>query len=118
MFIALDYIHSSHHHSSSYSFYLPTRNIYEQVWVSTLTHFENGNFDVELSVFSDENAHVYDFPRDTNCNKIYCNIEGIHWYGHNNKNVLVAVSDKMKNNGKQDFRCQDKDQSIHFFGLP
>ena len=89
-----------------------------QVWISTLTDFTDGKFNPATTEFSADNVKVYDFPRDGNCNVIYCNIEGIHWYGHDNKNVLVAVSDKMKNNGKQDFRCQDKDQSIHFFGLP
>jgi len=68
-----------------------------QVWISTLTEFSAGN------------VEVYNVPRDGNCNFIYCNIEGIHWYEHDYKNVLVAVSDKIKNNGKQDFRSQDKD---------
>jgi hypothetical protein len=40
-------------------------------------------------------------------------VEGIHWI---NDNMLIAVSDKMKS--RQDFRCFDKDQSVHVFTLP
>lgn len=58
---------------------------------------------------------MYNFPRNSECKMIYCNIEGIHWIG---EDQLVAVSDKMKNKGKQDFRCFDKDQSIHVFAMP
>mmetsp|Transcript_17408 Transcript_17408/g.40686 ORF Transcript_17408/g.40686 Transcript_17408/m.40686 type:complete len:407 (-) Transcript_17408:59-1279(-) len=58
---------------------------------------------------------VYDFPRDTNCEVIYCNVEGIHWV---TDTLIVAVSDKMKGKGRQDFRCLPKDQSAHVFTLP
>lgn len=88
-----------------------------QVWISHLTHFEDGHFDPELSEFTDVKAKVFDFPRDTNCEVVYCNIEGIHFHP-DNKNILIAVSDKMKSGGKQSFRCQEKDQSIHLFNLP
>lgn len=86
-----------------------------QVWIGHLTHMDSGHFDPEKSEFSTEKMHVYNFPRDTNCEIIYCNIEGIHWI---NDELLVAVSDKMKKGGKQDFRCLNKDQSIHVFVLP
>lgn len=86
-----------------------------QVWIGHLTHVRNGVFDPEKSEFSTSKMHVYNFPRDTNCEIIYCNIEGIHWI---NDELLVAVSDKMKKGGKQDFRCLNKDQSIHVFVLP
>jgi hypothetical protein len=58
---------------------------------------------------------VYNFPRDSNCEIQYCNIEGISFV---DDNLLVAVSDKMKSGGKQPFRCLQKDQSIHTFVLP
>ena len=32
--------------------------------------------------------------------------------------MLMAVSDKMKSKGRQDFRCHEKDQSIHAFVIP
>jgi hypothetical protein len=89
-----------------------------QVWISQLTEFKNGFFDPELSEFDDKKAKVYDFPRDGGCNVVYCNVEGIHWFGSGNKYILVGVSDKMKSAGKQDYRCQEKDQSLHFFNLP
>jgi hypothetical protein len=54
------------------------------------------------------------FPRTTIAT-IYCNVEGVHWLS---KNMIIAVSDKMKGRGKQDNRCFDKDQSVHVFLLP
>lgn len=58
---------------------------------------------------------VFDFPRGSNCEVLYCNIEGVHWI---NDELLVTVSDQMKKGGKQDFRCLDKDQSIQVFSIP
>jgi hypothetical protein len=58
---------------------------------------------------------VFDFPKNDNCETIYCNIEGVHWL---NDDMIMAVSDKMKGRGKQDFICHDKDQSVHVFVLP
>lgn len=89
-----------------------------QVWVGYLSHIdpEDGSFDPEKSEFSVDDAVVYDFPRsDADCHLIYCNVEGIHWI---NDEMLVGVSDKMKKGGKQDYRCLQKDQSIHVFVLP
>mmetsp|Transcript_5260 Transcript_5260/g.10511 ORF Transcript_5260/g.10511 Transcript_5260/m.10511 type:complete len:408 (-) Transcript_5260:28-1251(-) len=61
-------------------------------------------------------GEVLNFPRDENgCKHIFCNIEGIHWIGDDQ---VVAVSDKMKSNGKQPNECFDNDQSIHVFVLP
>jgi hypothetical protein len=53
--------------------------------------------------------------KNVNCEKVYCNIEGVEWL---NDEMIVAVSDKMKGKGKQDFVCFDKDQSVHVFVLP
>lgn len=58
---------------------------------------------------------VFDFPRGSNCELLYCNIEGVHWI---NDELLVTVSDQMKKGGKQDYRCFDKDQSVHVFSIP
>jgi hypothetical protein len=58
---------------------------------------------------------VLNFPRDDNCNVQYCNIEGVHWL---NDDLLVTVSDQMKDGGEQNFRCLSKDQSIHVFAIP
>ena len=56
-----------------------------------------------------------DFPKNDSCETIYCNVEGVHWL---NDDMIIAVSDKMKSKGKQDYRCFDKDQSVHVFVLP
>jgi hypothetical protein len=60
-------------------------------------------------------GNMYDFPKNDLCETIYCNIEGVHWISDD---LVMAVSDKMKGKGKQDFRCFDKDQSVHVFILP
>ena len=86
-----------------------------QMWVGTLHgQTEDGLWDIDNLEF-DEKYDVYQFPKGSQCETIYCNIEGIHWV---NDDVVVAVSDKMKGRGKQDFRCFDKDQSVHVFALP
>jgi hypothetical protein len=70
---------------------------------------------VDAIEFVSDEGTVYDFPKDNECETIYCNIEGIHWM---NEYTLLAVSDKMKGRGKQDFRCFDKDQTAHVFVFP
>ena len=65
--------------------------------------------------FTFSKGRVYDFPRDNDCRRVYCNIEGVAWQG---TDKLVAASDQMKDGGRQDFRCWDKDQSIHLFLVP
>lgn len=87
-----------------------------QVWLGHLLgQNEDGLWDIDAMEFSTEKTKVYDFPKNDQCMTIYCNIEGIHWI---NDEMLMAVSDKMKSKGKQDFRCFDKDQSVHVFVLP
>lgn len=97
-----------------------------QVWIGQMTYWTSpsgnsteGTFDPTLSEFdaTTGNAVVYDFPRDTECEVIYCNIEGIHFM-KDNDNMLIAVSDQTKKDGAQDYRCVEKDQSIHFFAMP
>lgn len=89
-----------------------------QVWIGRLNgrlEKDDNRWDVNAMEFAPNEGVVYDFPKDHECETIYCNIEGIHWM---NDYTLLAVSDKMKGRGKQDFRCFDKDQSAHVFVLP
>eukprot|EP00457_Paulinella_chromatophora_P006034 gb/GEZN01006052.1/.p1 GENE.gb/GEZN01006052.1/~~gb/GEZN01006052.1/.p1 ORF type:complete len:432 (-),score=54.96 gb/GEZN01006052.1/:372-1667(-) len=60
-------------------------------------------------------GNVYNFPRDDECRILYCNVEGIDWV---TEHLVVAASDMIKSKGKQDYRCMDKDQSIHLFVIP
>jgi uncharacterized protein YjiK len=57
-------------------------------------------------------GHVYNFPKDKNGNKIYCNIEGVSWIANDR---LVAVSDAKKK--EQPEECHEKDQSIHIISI-
>jgi hypothetical protein len=89
-----------------------------QLWVGTLLgrNTENGLWDVDRMEFDPfDDGTLYDFPKDHDCKTVYCNVEGVHWLNHD---MLIAVSDKMKGRGKQDFRCFEKDQSVHVFVLP
>lgn len=87
-----------------------------QVWIGRLEGLVDGDmWDVDAVEFATDEGTVYDFPKDHECQTIYCNIEGIHWM---NDYTLLAVSDKMKGRGKQDFRCFDKDQTAHVFVFP
>jgi len=78
------------------------------VWIGDISTSDSG--EVEFST-----GKVYDFPRNDQCDMIYCNIEGVYF---EEPHKLVAVSDKMKKGGKQNFKCATKDQSIHTFALP
>jgi len=87
-----------------------------QLWVGQLMgQNEAGLWDVARLEFDPKVARVYDFPKNDNCQTVYCNVEGVHWL---NDDMIIAVSDKMKSKGKQDFRCFEKDQSVHVFVLP
>jgi hypothetical protein len=65
--------------------------------------------------FRDESSSVLRFPRNEHCHTVYCNIEGIHFISDD---MLLAVSDRVKNVGRQDRICSEKDQSIHAFVIP
>lgn len=87
-----------------------------QMWVGQfLGQNPDGTYDIDTLEFDASEGIIYDFPKNDQCVTIYCNIEGIHWL---NDDMIIAVSDKMKGRGKQDFRCFEKDQSVHVFGLP
>ncbi|CBZ55862.1 conserved hypothetical protein [Neospora caninum Liverpool] len=77
------------------------------------------NIDTPTMLFTDPMAlevasggKVLNFPRDEQCNIIYCNIEGIAFAGR----LLVTVADKVK--AWQDPRCMATDQRVHAFALP
>jgi hypothetical protein len=75
-----------------------------------------GKLDIESwSFIADESARLYDFPRNDNCEIVYCNVEGLDWI---NDNMFVAASDQMKDMGRQPFRCLQKDQAVHVFVIP
>lgn len=82
-----------------------------QVWIGRLKTGKAQDF----SDWSLTDGMVYNFPRSGSCEIEYCNIEGISFL---DDNMLVAVSDKMKGAGRQNYRCLQKDQSIHTFVLP
>lgn len=81
-----------------------------KLWIGRIL-FSSSPFEIKIL----EGGKIFNFPRDDNCNLVYCNIEGISFL---NERMLVAVSDKMKSGGRQDYTCLHKDQSIHVFSLP
>jgi hypothetical protein len=104
-----------------------------QLWVGELLGFDEaaGLWDIDAMEFntSEERdgtstAQVYDFPKNDDCQTVYCNIEGIHWMdndgggGGGGAERVMAVSDKMKSKGKQEPQCDEKDQSAHIFIIP
>lgn len=58
---------------------------------------------------------TYDFPRNDKCEIKYCNVEGVYFLS---PDVIITTSDLMKGNGKQPFRCHEKDESVHVFQIP
>lgn len=87
-----------------------------QFWVGQLIgQNDAGLWDVDAMTFDVKQGKLFDFPKNDSCETVYCNIEGAHWI---NDDMIIAVSDKMKGRGKQDFRCFSKDQSVHVFMLP
>jgi hypothetical protein len=85
------------------------------LWLGQAKGIDNGVIDPLAFEFVVDSGKVLQFPKDGGCHTIYCNIEGIHFI---NDDMLMAVSDKMKGKGRQDFRCAEKDQSIHAFVVP
>ena len=119
-----------------------------QFWVGQLLG-QNGSglWDVDAMAFDPDKGVLYDFPKNDECETIYCNIEGVHWlndgtcrprifvqFRHSNillthsvllllllslvLELIMATSDAMKSKGRQDYRCFAKDQSVHVFALP
>ena len=87
-----------------------------QLWVGQLLgRNDAGLWDIANMEFDTKQGKVFDFPKNDDCMTIYCNIEGVHWISDD---MIMAVSDKMKSKGKQDYRCFEKDQSVHVFVLP
>lgn len=87
-----------------------------QFWVGHLLgQNTDGLWDIDKLEFNTKLGFVLDFPKNDACETVYCNIEGVNWI---NDDMIMAVSDKMKGKGKQDFICNDKDQSVHVFVLP
>mmetsp|Transcript_38680 Transcript_38680/g.75582 ORF Transcript_38680/g.75582 Transcript_38680/m.75582 type:complete len:400 (-) Transcript_38680:211-1410(-) len=71
-----------------------------------------GDFDIDaLDVKGPGN--VYHFPRDPECDAIYCNIEGISFI---DEYRIVAASDRSK--ATQHYNCVPHDQSVMIFQLP
>ncbi|CAF3562210.1 unnamed protein product [Adineta steineri] len=112
-----DYSAISIYHQPSYK--LPTHVAVtsqenSQVWIGTIEEINKAPFFQFSSLNKDT---VYNLPRTTEmaseCQIKYCNIEGVTWRG---KNQLILVSDKAKTD--QDIHCIEKDQSLHYLGLP
>ncbi len=53
-------------------------------------------WDVTGMEFRKDDYKLYDFPKNENCETVYCNIEGVHWV---DDYTIIAVSDKMKSKG-------------------
>jgi hypothetical protein len=60
-----------------------------------------------------DDGATFQFPRDDEGHRVYCNVEGVSWLSDRH---VVVVSDKAKPD--QTRRCRSKDQSIHVFALP
>mmetsp|Transcript_22156 Transcript_22156/g.63195 ORF Transcript_22156/g.63195 Transcript_22156/m.63195 type:complete len:427 (-) Transcript_22156:181-1461(-) len=84
------------------------------VWIGEMKVNKDGSIDPSSFDILPK-GQIYNFPRDDECRVEYCNIEGVDFI---NDRLLVAVSDKMKSRGRQDFRCLQKDQSLHVFAIP
>ena len=71
-----------------------------------------GKFDLENMEFVDHGA-VYHFPRDNNCDVMYCTVEGLSWIDYDR---IAVTLDRAK--ADQPFVCTPKDQSMAVFVLP
>lgn len=69
--------------------------------------------DLDTQTFKTK-GDFYIFPKNTNNQTVYCNIEGVDFI---DDKTIVCVSDKMKDGNKQEKQCSEKDQSIHIFKL-
>jgi hypothetical protein len=68
-----------------------------QLWIGQLDGIQpNGLWNVTGMEFRKDKGMIFDFPKNSNCETIYCNIEGVHWV---DEYTILAVSDKMKSKG-------------------
>ncbi|KAL3920298.1 MAG: hypothetical protein SGILL_003334 [Bacillariaceae sp.] len=68
-----------------------------QLWIGQLDGIQpNGLWNVTGIEFRQDEHTIFDFPKNDNCETIYCNIEGVHWV---DEYTIIAVSDKMKSKG-------------------
>ena len=73
-----------------------------KVWIGKLLGIDaNGRIDIDRIAFGTDTGITITFPKSDSCLTSYCNIEGIYFLSNK---MLLAVSDKMKKGGKQDFR--------------
>ncbi len=70
-----------------------------------------GRLNLKSWTIVDDGA-VYNFPKDKQENKLYCNIEGVAWITNDQ---LVVVSDAKKSD--QPIQCKQKEQSIHIVSI-
>ncbi len=71
-----------------------------------------GAFDKSTWDWRDE-GQIYEFPRMSDGEIQYGNVEGVSWI---TPNRVVVVSDRRKSDQPKHFA--DKDQSIHVFDIP
>ncbi|KAL3922418.1 MAG: hypothetical protein SGILL_002214 [Bacillariaceae sp.] len=68
-----------------------------QVWIGQMDGIQpNGLWNVTGMGFRNDGDTTFDFPKNSNCETQYCNIEGVHWV---DEYTIIAVSDKMKSKG-------------------
>jgi hypothetical protein len=80
------------------------------LWVSTIKPVP-----AEQGYFKFRRGKTFDFPLNNHCNVVYCSIEGVAFL---DRHTVIAVSDKMKLHGKQNFRCHGRAESVHLFSFP
>jgi hypothetical protein len=71
-----------------------------------------GDFDFDKMEFSSD-GEVYYFPRDNECNMVYCTVEGLDWIDDDR---IIVTSDRSK--ADQKFVCASHDQAVAVFMLP
>jgi len=81
------------------------------LWVGSF-NFDGGRTEPEDYEFA-AGGSVLTFPRNSACEIVYCNVEGVHWL---DPWRIIVTSDKAKST--QPWRCVAKDQSVHIFAVP
>jgi len=70
---------------------------------------------LDPATFDVMKGDFFHFPPTSDCKVDYCNVEAIDFI---TDRLLVAGSDTMKANGRQEYQCILKEASMHAFALP
>jgi hypothetical protein len=72
------------------------RMLARNIWIGKLLG-NNGNnvWDIDAMEFDNDESKVYDFPKNDQCQMVYCNVGGIHWINNGSGARLTVEKSRL-----------------------